>query len=198
MGAEASEAYLKGADLGRFRLLHLAAHAVLDEAEPDRSAIRLAPGGPGEDGLLQPREVIDLNLDGAVILLSACRTAGGPILAGEGVMSLARSFFQARAPTVVGSLWPLRDRDSAALMEAFYRPLAQGLPVGTALAAAKRDRIRAGAPAAAWAGVVVLGSGARAPWPERVTTPGRLGTVLLVAVLAALAAMLVLRRRRRA
>jgi hypothetical protein len=98
----------------------------------------------------------------------------------------------------VGSLWPLRDRDSAALMQAFYRHLAQGLPVGTALAAAKRDRIRAGAPAAAWAGVVVLGSGARVPWPERVTSPQRLGTVLLVAVLAALAAMLVLRRRRRA
>jgi hypothetical protein len=198
VGAEASESYLKTERLDRFRLIHVAAHAVMDEHEPDRSAILLAPGDPGEDGLLQPREVIDLDLDGAVILLSACRTAGGEILAGEGVISLARSFFQARASAVVGSLWPLRDRDSAELMQALYRHLAAGESVASALAAAKRDRMASGAPAFAWSGVVVLGAGARSPWPAAAAGWSGIRMLLLVAGLLALAGILALRRRRAA
>ena len=111
-------------------------------------------------------------------------------------MSLARSFFQARASAVVGSLWPLRDRDSGALMDAFYRRLSRGDTVPSALAEAKRDRIRAGAPAAAWAGVVLLGAGDHAPWPEGAAAPGAVGGVLLVGGLLAIATLLVLRHRR--
>jgi len=201
LGAEASEAYLAGSDLRRFGMVHLAAHAVVDERDPGRSAILLAPGSAEHDGLLQPREVIDLDFAGAAVTLSACHTAGGEVLAGEGVMGLARSFFQARASTVVGSLWPVRDRETAQLMDAFYRELARGQRVAAALAAAKRERIRAGAPAAAWAGVVALGAGSQAPWPEGTASlPSRATWVLAIVALlaAAAAAAWLLTRRRRA
>jgi CHAT domain-containing protein len=172
IGPEASEAFLKQADLGGYGVLHFAAHALIDEQNPDRSAILLAPGDENEDGLLQAREVLDFDLSGAMVTLSACRSAGGRVVVGEGVMGLARSFFQAGASVVVGGLWPLRDEVTARLMTSFYRGLGRGLPAGEAMARAKRELHRAGLPPAAWAGVVVLGDGALTPWPEGSASPG--------------------------
>jgi len=165
VGSEASEASLKARLARPFGLLHLAAHAVVDEAVPERSGILLAPGAAGEDGLLQVREIVGLKLDGKVVVLSACRTAGGSVVRGEGVMGLARAFFQAGAHTVVASLWPLGDEAGAALFAAFYRELARGLSVAEALRRAQGARIAEGAPAFDWAGVVVLGDGNLVPVP---------------------------------
>jgi CHAT domain-containing protein len=162
VGADASERFLKTADLRSYGVLHLAAHAVVDGARPERSAVVLAPGAPEEDGLLQMREIVDLDLGGKLVVLAACRSSSGAILRGEGPLSLARAFFQAGAGTVVGSLWALRDQEAAALMDGFYRALAHGEPAAVALARAQRERIAAGAPAAAWSGVVLLGDGALA------------------------------------
>jgi len=172
VGAAATEAFLKQADLRNYRLVHFAAHALIDEDAPDRSAILLAPGADTEDGLLQAREVLDLDLSGAMVTLSACRSAGGRVIAGEGVMGLARSFFQAGASVVIGGLWPLRDEVTATLMESFYRNLGQGLSAGAAMTQAKREMVRSGAPASAWAGLVVLGDGTRAPWRDAGGLPG--------------------------
>ena len=54
------------------------------------------------------------------MVLSACSTNTGTVLRGEGVMSLARAFFQAGAHTVVASLWPLRDDEAAIFFDRFY------------------------------------------------------------------------------
>ncbi len=148
-------------------MIHLAAHAVVDDDHPERSAVVLAPGDGEEDGLLQASEIAGLDLRGKVVILSACRTASGAVLEGEGVMGLARAFFEAGARAVVGSLWPLRDDDAAALMEQLSRELARGQPVAAALADARRERLAAGAPTAAWAGLVVLGDGDAAPLAAR-------------------------------
>lgn len=171
VGPEATERFVKKEDLRRFGILHFAAHAVLDEDNPERSAILLASGGEEEDGLLQTREVVGLDLGGQVVVLSACRSAAGTLVRGEGVMGLARAFFQAGARTVVGSLWPLRDDEAERIFRDFYRHLGEGRSVGAALAEARRDAIRAGNPAAAWAGLVVLGDGDVVPLPGARATP---------------------------
>jgi CHAT domain-containing protein len=167
-GVAATERALKTADLGRYALLHVAAHAVVDDQNGERSAIVLAPGAPDEDGLLQAREIVGLDLSGLVVVLSACGSSSGEVLAGEGPLSLARAFLQAGARAVVGNLWEVRDDEAELLMSAFYRELGAGATVAAALAAARRERIAAGAPAAAWAGTVVLGNGA-----ATLTTAGR-------------------------
>ena len=194
VGKDASEAYIKRNGAGPFGLVHFAAHAVTDEVNPDRSAIYLSPGNSQEDGVLQVREIADLNLDGRVVVLSTCESASGGILRGEGVMGLARAFFQAGAHTVVASLWKLRDDDGAALFDRFYRHLSQGKSVAAALQAAQRDRMDDGAPAEAWAGVVVLGDG------DRVPVPGgrRPSLVPWALILGLLAAALLVRRYRKA
>jgi CHAT domain-containing protein/tetratricopeptide (TPR) repeat protein len=175
LGEDASEVFVKTTPLQQFGVLHFATHAVTDETNPDRSGVLLAPGATNQDGLLQIREIVDLALDGRVVVLSACSSNTGALLRGEGVMSLARAFFQAGAHTVVASLWRLRDDEAAELFDRFYRHLGKGLSVAAALRSAQRDMIAAGAPAAAWAGLVVLGDGELVPLPggrKGITVPG--------------------------
>ncbi|RYZ44244.1 MAG: CHAT domain-containing protein [Myxococcaceae bacterium] len=166
VGAEASEQALKATALDDVRILHLAAHAVVDVESPERSALVLAPGASQEDGLLQPREIAELKLRDALVVLSSCQGASGALLAGEGVLSLARAFFESGARAVVASLWPMRDAEAAWLLERYYRHLARGQGVSQALRSAQREAWEDGQPAAAWAGLVVMGDAALVPVPS--------------------------------
>jgi CHAT domain len=172
---------------------------VVDVEAPERSAVVLASGTEREDGLLQSREISALELDRAVVVLAACRSASGLGLRGEGVVGLARSFFEAGAHGVVGSLWPLRDDESSVLLEGFYRGLARGSSVAEAMAGARRERIGAGAATAAWAGMVVLGDGEIRPLAAGPDPGRRRAVAILVLATSALLALvggLRLRERR--
>ena len=170
-----------------FTILHFATHAVVDEVYPERSAVVLAGGG-GEDGLLQSREIVELPLAERVVVLSACRTAGGAVLGGEGVVGLSRAFFEAGARTVVGTLWAIRDDHAARFTEAFYASLAEGRSVGSALREARRRSIAAGLPAAAWASFVVIGDDTVIPVPRRPRSlsPALAGSLAAIAVILGL------------
>jgi CHAT domain-containing protein len=176
LGARASERALKDRDLDQYDLVHFAVHAIADEARPERSAVLLAPGGRTEDGLLQSREIQTLNLRGKTVVLSACQTASGTVLSGEGVLSLARSFFEAGAQAVIGSRWPIRDEDAAWLFEAFYARLGQGASLSEALKDAKTLAIQGGRPSAAWASLVLLGDGNVRPIPGGRPLPATTGS----------------------
>ncbi len=160
---------------------------MVDDSRPERTAVVLAPGAAGEDGLLQLREVVELELDGQLVILSACRSASGELVEGEGVMGLARAFFQAGARAVIGSLWPLRDDEGAALAEELSRELARGRGVAGSLAVAQRRLAERGFPAATWSALIVFGDGDLAPIPARTTYVGTLlgaaATLVGVAVL---------------
>ena len=197
VGSEASEHALKSRPLRRWAVLHLAAHAVMDDEVPERSAVVLAPGSPNEDGLLQMRDVAGLDLEGMVVVLASCRSASGPVRRGEGPVGLARAFLQAGARAVVVSLWELRDEASEKLFGEFYERLAEGASVEESLQGARAVRIRAGAPAADWAGVVLVGDGGlRVP---RGTSQSRVRFAAAAAagVLGALVVIALVRRRPR-
>ena len=132
IGEDASEKALKARDLQRYDLVHFAAHAISDEVHPERSAVLLAAGDADEDGLLQSREIQQLDLTGRTVVLSACETASGAVLNGEGVLSLARPFFEAGAHAVVGTRWPIRDQDAAGTVRHVLSPSRRGrLGVGS-------------------------------------------------------------------
>lgn len=188
-GAEASEKTVRNAARDS-SLIHFATHALVDSRSPERSAVVLARGQES-DGLLASTEIAELALAGPLVVLSTCESAAGPLLRGEGVMSLARSFFRGGARTVVASLWRLQDREAAELFDRFYRHLSRGTSVSAALRAAQGDRIRAGAPAKAWAGLTVLGDGSWVPFPAAVVRGGRLaGSTMVLAVVLAIVALL--------
>jgi CHAT domain-containing protein len=201
-GRDASEGFLKSTALRRFGVLHFATHTVLDDLNPERSGVLLTAEPKSEDGLLQIREIVPLHLDGRVVVLSSCRSASGEVLRGEGVMGIARAFFQAGAHAVVASLWPLRDDDGAALFDRFYAHLAGGESIAAALRGAQRDRVGAGAPAYAWAGLMVLGDGDVIPLPggrrglDLPVMSGRLALAVTAATVLLVLGLALLRRSR--
>ena len=199
-GGEATESFLKSQPLGEYGIAHFAVHAISDDEHPERSALLLAPGRAEDDGLLQIREIVALDLRGKLVVLSACRGAAGELMEGEGLMGLARAFFQAGARAVVGSRWPVRDTEARVVIGSLYRELAAGRTVAASLAAARGEGRRAGVPAAQWAAFVVLGDGDTRLAASRGLRPAdgfRLAAVVMaVAVVLAVSRFLYSRHRR--
>lgn len=172
VGAEASERRVKQWPLERFRIVHFATHGLISPQRPARSALLLAPGDPDEDGFLQVREIVRLRLASDLVVLSACRTARGRVLAGDGVQGLSQAFLHAGARAVLASLWDVNDDRTALLMKRFYEQLNRGHSEAEALRQAKLAMLRDETSAAPrfWAPFILTGSAAEtlrltgAPW----------------------------------
>lgn len=118
-GNAASTLRLDSALAGRpYRVLHLAAHSVVDSTEPLDSYVQLA------DGPLPIWAISGLDLDAQLVVLSSCSSLGGRHVRGEGLYSLARAFFQAGSSGMLGALWLSDDRSASELMASFYGSLA--------------------------------------------------------------------------
>lgn len=101
-------------------VLHVAAHAEVDEVDPLYSVIRLA-GADGTTGGLEAHEIYDMNLmNMGLTVLSACDTGLGRVLRGDEALGFTRSFLTAGTRSLLASLWPVEDASTARLMERFY------------------------------------------------------------------------------
>jgi tetratricopeptide (TPR) repeat protein len=196
-GEAASESALKMMDPTAYGLLHFATHAVVDGARPELSAVLLAPGEGGEDGLLLAGEIARLDLKDQVVILSACRGASGPVIEGEGVMGLARAFLLAGARAVVANRWPYNDEDAARLTKVIAAEVGRGASIGDALTEARRAHAASGAPVASWAGLTLIGDGGAVPIPGGNRSFMGAATILLVMVVVAVVMLWVLFRGRR-
>ncbi|HEX3130807.1 MAG TPA: CHAT domain-containing tetratricopeptide repeat protein [Thermoanaerobaculia bacterium] len=136
LGPDANRQTVLSGRLSNYRLVHFATHGILDTAHPELSRLVLSGGD------LLSHEVYRLRLPADLVVLSACRTALGKEIRGEGLVGLTRGFFQAGARSVVVSLWEVEDRATAELMLRFYREmLEKGRPPAAALRAAQ-DSLR--------------------------------------------------------
>ncbi|MCM2256910.1 MAG: CHAT domain-containing protein [Vicinamibacteria bacterium] len=125
-GFEASRATALSPVLADYRFVHFATHGLLDSRQPELSGIVLSMfdrEGRAQDGFLRLHDVYNLSLRADLVVLSACRTALGQDLRGEGLVGLTRGFMYAGAPRVVASLWDVRDEATAELMKHFYSGL---------------------------------------------------------------------------
>jgi CHAT domain-containing protein len=152
----ASESYLKSAPLDSFDIIHLATHALVDETSVARTALAVAAGG-GDDGFLGPGELSTLRLAAQLVVLSACRTAQGVAVRGEGVQGLTAPLLAAGARSVLATQWRIRDSDAVQYIDDFYRALAAGNTVSDAARVAKLAAIKRGVAPAAWAAFTVVG-----------------------------------------
>lgn len=91
-----------------------------------------------EDGILTAEDVATLNLlETDLVVLSACHSGLGGVVAGEGVFGLRRAFFAAGARTIIMSLWQVPDKETKDLMLHFYKALSEGASKSEALRIAK-------------------------------------------------------------
>jgi CHAT domain-containing protein len=187
-GSSGSEATLKQSPLERYKILHFATHAVVDEIVPRRSAVMLNGSG-AEDGLLQINEIAQLRLNADVVVLAACRTQVGRALRGEGLLSLSRAFMHAGARGIVATLTPVRDAETRRFMRIFYVGLAGGLAPDQALRVAQLQMIRAGGADArpdVWAAFVLTGDGSEPVLRAEPISRYMLATVLGVVIVGAI------------
>ena len=152
----ASASYLLHAPLETFDVVHLATHAIVDERSLARTALALSPGA-GDDGFVVPGELAALHFGGALVILSACRTAGGMIVGGEGVQGLTAPLLEAGARSVVATGWRVGDRSALVMVRGIYDALARGLTIGDAVRAAKLAAIERGDSPGEWAAFGVIG-----------------------------------------
>ncbi|HEY1402803.1 MAG TPA: CHAT domain-containing tetratricopeptide repeat protein [Pyrinomonadaceae bacterium] len=135
-----------GSGLAGSRIVHFATHAIIDDVHPELSGIALSMfdrKGQPQDGFLRSHDIFNLQLSADLVVLSACRTALGKDVKGEGLVGLARGFMYAGAPRVVGSLWSTDDKATAELMVRFYRKmLKESQRPPAALRAAQIDMLR--------------------------------------------------------
>jgi CHAT domain-containing protein/tetratricopeptide (TPR) repeat protein len=169
IGAEASEERAK-AEAGSYRILHLATHGILNNSSPMYSHLLLsqAEGSANEDGLLEAWEIMKLDLNANLAVLSACETARGRVGAGEGMIGLSWALFVAGCPTSVVSQWKVDSASTTELMLEFHRQLKSQMeppaaPISAARAlreaALKLQRTKEYRHPFYWAGFVVAGKG---------------------------------------
>lgn len=175
LGTEFTDTALRSLDLSRTRILHFATHGRLSGrrsclAEP---ALVTSLGAGGSDGLLEASEIVDLVLDANMVVLSACDTSGQGAISqqgtglrprlqlqgGEALSGLVRAFLYAGARSVVSSHWLVPDEQTADLMEAFYRGIADGKGKAEALRLAQAALVAdpASAHPLNWAAFTVVG-----------------------------------------
>lgn len=112
--------------LDQYRIIHFATHALLNSQHPALSGIVLSlydEQGRPIDGFVRAHEIYNLKLNADLVVLSACRTALGSEIKGEGLVGLTRGFMYAGTPSVVASLWDVRDEATSELMSRFYEKM---------------------------------------------------------------------------
>ena len=161
LGDAATEAELKQ-QMASANFIHLATHGLLEYGDPKTfgnrdmpGAIVLAPGN-GDDGLLTSAEILDLDLNANMVILSACDTGLGNIT-GDGVIGLSRSFIAAGVPSLIVSLWAVPDAPTAELMTTFYQNLQEGQTKAQALRQAMLTTMTTHPDPINWAAFTLIG-----------------------------------------
>ena len=123
---EASRETALKPELAQYRIVHFATHSVLNDEHPDLSGVVLSlvdRAGKPQDGFLRLYDIYNLRLAADLVVLSACRTALGGEIKGEGLIGLTRGFLYAGAPRVVATLWEIDDRTTSEVMKRFYQAM---------------------------------------------------------------------------
>jgi len=141
-GFDADRTVVLSSDLGQYKVIHFATHGIVDIENPEMSGIMLSlvnREGESRQGLVQLHDIYNMNLANTqLVVLSACQTALGKEVRGEGLVGLSRGFIYAGASSVIASLWKVDDRATTQLMTEFYKGLfEEGLTASAALRKAK-------------------------------------------------------------
>jgi CHAT domain-containing protein len=146
VGFDAQRKLVLSPALAQYRVLHFATHGLLNSRRPELSGLVLSSvdtDGQPLDGFVTLTDILNLQLNAELVVLSACRTALGRDVKGEGLIGLTRGFMSAGVPRVVATLWDVQDESTVHLMTRFYRGVfRQGQSPASALRTAQLAMLR--------------------------------------------------------
>ncbi|MDQ3021323.1 MAG: CHAT domain-containing protein [Bacteroidota bacterium] len=123
---------------GKYSIIHLATHCIIDEMHPMFSKICFSQSDNSpEESYLYNYELYNFKLNTRLAVLSACHTGAGKMIKGEGILSVARGFAYSNCSSIVMSLWQVNDLSTSKLMVDFYKELFHGNNIDDSLRAAK-------------------------------------------------------------
>ncbi len=161
VGFSANKENATRSDLGSYRFIHFATHGFINTRHSELSGIVLSlvdERGQPIDGFLRLHEIYNLRLSADLVVLSACQSALGKEIKGEGFIGLSRGFMYAGAPRIVASLWRVDDRATAELMALFYKAMIErSLTPAAALQHAQKEMSKKWASPYFWAGFTLQG-----------------------------------------
>ena len=122
-------------------IMHIATHGRARLDAPNFSSVLLA------DGQLNAIDAFSLDLQGCeLVTLSGCETGLSLSGGGDEQLGLGRAFLASGARSLVISLWPVEDRSTNELMQAFYQRLLSGENKMQALRAAQCSLLHSDSP----------------------------------------------------
>jgi len=128
------------AEAGKYDIIHLAMHTVLNDQYPMYSKMLFYQGNDStEDGNLNTYEVYGVPLRAKMVILSSCNTGTGILHSGEGILSLARGFIYSGSQSVIMSMWEIEDRSGAEIVKNYYKYLKRGATKSNALRKARLE-----------------------------------------------------------
>jgi CHAT domain-containing protein len=89
--------------------------------------------------MIYVNEILSLNLNANLVLLSTCESGSGKLLKGEGLISIGRSFRYAGAQSIVMTLWKINDQSASQIIRFFCENLKKGRTSDVSLRNAKLD-----------------------------------------------------------
>ena len=125
-GFDANRDAILNRDLADFRVVHFATHGKVDSRYPSLSWLAFSQfdaQANAREGLLRLHDIYELDLAADLVTMSACDTALGREIRGEGLAGLVQGFMYAGARSVLASLWQVPDRATAEFMSMFYQNL---------------------------------------------------------------------------
>ncbi len=123
-------------------ILHFATHAFVDLNNPLNSHLVLADKDTlTEDGILYAHELMGLNLNAELAILSACNTGVGKPENIEGAQNLAYAFAFSGVKNVLVTLWNTADASAPVIVNSFLKNVSEGQSLGNALSNAKKQYI---------------------------------------------------------
>jgi CHAT domain-containing protein len=121
-------------------LIHISTHSFLLKDQP---LILFSPQEDDkEDGFLEVGEIVQLNLNSELVVLSSCRSGLGKTDDAEGIIGMQKAFFEAGSQSVLVTLWDVNDKYTSYFMKDFYKHLAEGKSKTAALQQAKLNFIK--------------------------------------------------------
>ena len=174
-----------------YEIIHLAMHTVINDSLPMFSELLFYDDGiQNTDTKLHTYEVFGLKLKADLVVLSACNTGSGRLQKGEGIMSLARGFIYAGAPSIVLTLWEAQDKATSEIMQGFYSKLKSGATKDVALQQAKLHFLANANQLKShpyyWSSFIISGNAKQLPQSDKINWSERLiysGLILLILII---------------